>query len=483
VTEFDTIVRRGTIIDGSGATRFRGDLGIAGDRILAIGDLSRYRAESEIDATGKVVAPGFIDAHSHDDGALLDVETMVPKISQGVTTVVAGNCGISLAPLVLDEAPPPPLTLVGGRANFRFDRFADYVAELERLGTATNAALLVGHTTLRQRAVTALDRAATPGEVAAMQAEIEKAMAAGAFGLSTGLDYAPAAAASTDEVKALARTAAAAGGLYVTHTRNYFENMEAAIDEAIDIAADAETKLVISHHQCSGRGNFGKAPATLARMEAARLKQEIALDCYPYAASSTVLKLERCDKGVRIVITWSDPYPEMANRELADIAREWDCTERAAAERLLPAGAVYFQLDEADVRCILSYPHTMIGSDGLPHDKHPHPRLWGTFPRVLGHYARDIGLFGLEEAVFRMTGLPAREFGMAERGRIAAGHFADVVVFDADAIGDTATFEKPQRAAAGIELVLVNGEPVWRDGKATGARPGRVLKRSRQSAS
>jgi N-acyl-D-amino-acid deacylase len=479
MSEFDILVRGGTIIDGGGGARFRGDLGIEGDRIAMMGDLSRDRGRIEIDARGKIVAPGFIDAHTHDDGALLAAETMIPKISQGVTTVVAGNCGISLAPLVLDDVPPPPLTLVGGRENFRFDRFADYVAELERMGTATNAALLVGHTTLRRRTMTALDRAATAEEVAAMQAEVEKAMAAGAFGLSTGLDYAPAVASSTDEVKALARTAAASGGLYVTHTRNYFEKMEEAIDEAIEIAGDAETKLVISHHQCSGRDNFGKAPATLQRIEAAREQQRIALDCYPYAASSTVLKLERCDKGVRIVITWSDPHPEMANRDLADIAREWNCTERAAAERLMPAGAVYFQLNEADVRAILAYPRTMIGSDGLPHDKHPHPRLWGTFPRVLGHYARDVGLFGLEEAVFRMTGLPAREFGMAGRGRIAAGHFADIVVFDAEAIGDTATFEKPKQPSAGIELVLVNGEAVWRDGQATGARPGKVLKPSR----
>jgi N-acyl-D-amino-acid deacylase len=168
----------------------------------------------------------------------------------------------------------------------------------------------------------------------------------------------------------------------------------------------------------------------------------------------------------------------MARRELSDIAREWNCSEREAGERLLPAGAVYFQLDEADVRAIIAHPRTMIGSDGLPHDIHPHPRLWGTFPRVLGHYARDVGLFSLEEAVFRMTGLPAREFGIRERGTLAEGNFADVVIFDPVTIIDTATFDEPRQPAAGIDLVLVNGVPVWRTGKPTGARPGTVLKPS-----
>ncbi|MEA2783433.1 MAG: N-acyl-D-amino-acid deacylase [Rhodospirillaceae bacterium] len=472
----DVILRHATIIDGSGVPRFTGDLAIDEDRITAIGDLSTATAEQDIDVCGKVVAPGFVDVHTHDDGALLAAGGMVPKISQGVTTVFTGNCGISLAPLLLSSAPPPPFTLVGGQENFRFDRFSDYVAELERLGTTTNAALLVGHTTLRQRIMTAVDRPANEAEIALMQAEVEMAMAEGAFGLSTGLDYPSAVASSTAEVKALAGTAARLGGHYVTHTRNYFEKLEEAIEEAIDIAADAGGKLVISHHQVTGRDNFGKSGPTLERIDAARQEMDIALDAYPYAASSTVLRLDRCDTGLRILITWSDPFPEMANRELSDIAREWNCSERTAGERLLPAGAVYFQLDEADVRRILAHPRTMIGSDGLPHDQHPHPRLWGTFPRVLGHYVRDVGLFGLEEAVFRMTGLPAREFGIDRRGRLAAGHFADIVVFDPETIADRATFEHPQQISAGIELVLVNGVAVWQNGRPTGTRPGRVLR-------
>ena len=472
----DLIFRHAAVIDGSGLPRFTGDVAIDGDRIAAIGNLSDSVGTQEIDARGKVLAPGFIDVHTHDDGALLSERGMVPKISQGVTTVIAGNCGISLAPLRLDGPPPPPFTLVGGQENFRFDRFGDYVEELRRGGVVTNAALLVGHTTLRKRVMPRLDRAATPVETDAMQEALEAAMAEGAFGLSTGLDYVPAVHSSTAEVKALADTAARLGGPYVTHTRNYFEKLEEAIEEAIDIAQHAGGKLVISHHQATGRDNFGKGRPTLDRIDAARREIDIAMDVYPYAATSTVLRLDRCDTGLKILITWSDPHPSTANRHLADIARDWRCSERTAAERLLPAGAVYFQLDEADVRHILAHPRTMVGSDGLPHDAHPHPRLWGTFPRVLGHYARDVGLFGLEEAVFRMTGLSAREFGIVDRGRIAVGCHADLVMFDPETVADRATFEDPCQASAGIATVLVNGVAVWRDGASTGERPGHVLR-------
>lgn len=472
----DLIIRHGTLIDGSGAARAEADLAVDGARISAVGDLGGASAEREIDASGRVVAPGFIDVHTHDDGALLAPGGMVPKISQGVTTVIAGNCGISLAPLVLDGTPPPPLTLVGGRENFRFASFAAYLAELERLPPATNAALLVGHTTLRVREMPVLDRPATEAETARMEGHVAEAMGAGALGLSTGLDYAPAVNSSTEEVMALATVAARSGGPYVTHTRNYFERMEEAIDEAIAIATRAQAKLVISHHQATGFENFGKAPATLRTIEAAAEKIPLALDCYPYAASSTVLKPERCGIGVPVLISWSDPHPDMANRMIDAIACEWGCGEREAALRLLPAGAVYFQLDEGDVQAILRYGRTMIGSDGLPHDRHPHPRLWGTFPRVLGHYARDLSLFPLEEAVFRMTGLPAREFGLLDRGRLAPGCHADVVIFDPATIGDAATYAEPTRPARGIESVFVNGEEVWRAGAPTGARPGRVLR-------
>lgn len=471
----DLILRRARLFTGDGSEPFIGDLAIDGDRISAIGDLSLSKAGNEVDLNGKALAPGFIDVHTHDDGILLTETGMIPKISQGVTSVIAGNCGISLSPLILHAAPPPPFTLVGGQENFRFDSMAAYVSELRGNGMLTNAALLVGHTTLRQRVMPTTGRAATDTETALMQVELEKAMAEGAFGLSTGLDYPPAVASSTEEVKALAETAARLGGPYVTHTRNYFEKLEEAIEEAFDIAEYSGGKLVISHHQCTGHMNHGKSVPTLRRIDEARRHLDIGVDVYPYAASSTVLRLERCDTGLRILVTWSDPHPEMARRELSDIAREWGCTEREAGMRLLPAGAVYFQLDEADVRTILAHPRTMIGSDGLPHDRHPHPRLWGTFPRVLGHYARDLGLFSLQEAIFRMTGLPAREFGFIDRGLLKLGYFADLVVFDPETVLDRATFENPQEPSAGIDRVFVNGVSVWEEGRPTGARPGAIL--------
>src|SRR5260221_2076636 len=406
----DLILRNGIIIDGTGAARFAGDVAVDAGKIAAIGNLRSAAAASIIDVGGKIVAPVFIDAHTHDDGALLSADGMTPKISQGVTTVIAGNCGLSLAPLILSAPPPAPFTLLGSRENYRFERFEDYVRELRHLGIRTNAALLVGHTTLRRRVMPSLDRAANADEIARMQAEVESAMLAGAFGISTGLDYEPALASSTDEVKALAATAARLGGHYVTHTRNYFDHMEEALEEAIDIASHARAKLVISHHQVTGRDNFGKSGATLERFDAAHRDIDIAWDVYPYAASSTVLRLDRCDQGLRILITWSDSFPEMVNRDLSDIACDWSCSERAAAMRLLPAGAVYFQLDEADVRRILAHPRSMIGSDGLPHDKHPHPRLWGTFPRALGIYSLELGRLALAEAGLTLDRTASNEY-------------------------------------------------------------------------
>jgi len=472
----DTIFRNATLILGDGSVPYRGDLGLIGERISALGDLGSDRAGHEEDLGGLALAPGFIDAHTHDDGALLQPRGMEPKISQGVTTVIAGNCGVSLAPLVLSGMPPSPFTLVGGDGAFRFASFAEYVSAIDSAGIATNAALLVGHTTLRRSAMDDTSRAANPREIDVMRTAVGRALDEGAFGLSTGLDYPPAVGSSTEEVKALAAAAARLGGPYVTHIRNYFEHMDEAIEEAIEIARHAGTKLFLSHHQCTGRMNFGKAAASLARIDEARRELDIAVDAYPYAASSTELRRERCDTGIRILITWSEPHPEMADRDLAAIARQWGCSEREAGARLMPAGAVYFQLDENDVRTILGHPRTMIGSDGLPQDAHPHPRLWGACARVLGHYVRDVGLFSLEEAVHRMTGLPAKEFGIRDRGVLAEGAYADLVIFDPQEIADTATFEAPARQAAGIHRVLVNGQTVWNDRAATGARPGAVLR-------
>jgi N-acyl-D-amino-acid deacylase len=478
----DYILRGGEVIDGSGRGRFRADVGLAGDRIVEVGAVAKAEGAREIDASGKVVAPGFIDVHTHDDRALFATPEMAAKASQGVTTVVTGNCGISLAPLSIDHAPPPPLDLIGDAADYRYGRFADYFAAFDKAPAALNAACLVGHSTLRVGSMTALDRPAEAAEIGRMRELLQEALDAGAVGMSSGLAYAPAEHAPPSEIEALADLLRPAGALYTTHMRNEGDRVLDSLEESFAVGRAAGVPVVISHHKTIGRQNFGRTAQTLPVIAAALAGQEIGLDAYPYIASSTVLTAAQAERATKVLVTWSKSAPEQAGRELSAIAADWGVGPRAAVDRLQPAGAIYWMMDEADVQRVLGFPHTMIGSDGLPHDFHPHPRLWGTFPRVLGHYCRDLGLFELEEAVRRMTGLPAARFGLSGRGKLAAGAYADITVFDPATVIDRATFEKPMTPAAGIEHVFVNGRPVWAEGKPTGNRPGRALRRQQMQA-
>jgi N-acyl-D-amino-acid deacylase len=472
----DLLIQRTLLFDGAGASPVIGDLAVTGDKIAVIGDLRNWSARETVDAQGLALAPGFIDVHTHDDRALL-IGDMANKTSQGVTSVVVGNCGISLAPLTLRATPPPPLDLIGATADFKYASFADYMAALDSHPPAVNAACLVGHSTLRVGAMERLDRPATADEMATMRAMLQEALDAGAIGLSTGLDYQPAAAAPTEEVQALAELLKAAGAIHTTHMRSEGDHVIEAMDEAFAIGKSADVPVVISHFKVHGKANFGRSAETLAKFDAQRMRQPLALDAYPYSASSTVLKSQEIGEAPKVMITWSTPHPEMTGRMLDDVAAGWGCSLEDAAKTLQPAGAVYFAMDEADVRRILSYPHTMIGSDGLPHDAHPHPRLWGSFPRVLGHYGRTLGLFTLETAIHKMTGLTAKNFGLAGRGLVQEGAFADLTLLNPDTVDEGATFKKPIAPAIGIDTVLVNGQIVWRNGQPSGARPGRVLKR------
>ncbi len=476
MTDYDFIIRNVSIFDGSGSQPADGDVAVAGDRIAAVGDVGQGGAHDTIEANGLALAPGFIDAHTHDDRALLATD-MSAKTSQGVTSVVAGNCGISLSPLVPGAAPPPPLDLIGAREDYAFPTFQSYADQLARDGAAVNAGCLVGHSTLRFSVMDNLDREATGDEIAVMRERLGQSLDAGSIGLSTGLDYAPAAAAPTSEIQALSTVLKPAGAMHATHMRHEGEHIIAAMDEAFTIGRTADVPVVISHFKCSGKKNFGRAEANLAAFEEARLKQPLGLDAYPYAASSTVLKPDYVNESLRVLITWSKSHPDQAGRDLDAIAADWGLSRHQAAERLQPAGAVYFAMDEADVRRILAYPHTMIGSDGLPHDAHPHPRLWGSFTRVLGHYAREVGLFSMAEAIRKMTSLPAARFGFKGRGSIAPGKFADLVLFDPATVADAATFEAPSVPSHGIRSVWVNGTTVWDAGRSTGNRPGRLLRR------
>ena len=470
------LLHGGTVIDGTGAPRCRADVRVEDDRIAEVGRDLEPRGATRIDVSGRVIAPGFIDVHTHDDQYVLSSPDALPKLSQGVTTVVVGNCGISLAPLVHPDA-PPPLNLLGGPGKHVFPTMRAYVAAVDAARPAVNVAALFGHSTLRVETMKDPYREATPSERSAMVALAREAMDAGAIGLSTGLYYPTNAAADVAEVTMLARVAAEAGGVYSTHIRDEGRNVIPSLDEAFTAARDAGLPVTISHHKCSGPENWGRSVETLAHIDAARQRQPIGLDAYPYAAASTILRREMADGSIDVLLAWSTPHPETSGRMLADIAREWGCTQAEACERLEPGGAIYFSMREDDVRRVLGYPATMIGSDGLPHDAHPHPRLWGTFPRVLGHYAREVGLFPLEEAVRRMTGLPAQRFNLRDRGGIAPGKHADLVVFDAERIIDRATFEEPKRPAEGIDYVMVAGRLAFVRGAGTGDRAGRFLRR------
>lgn len=481
MADFDVVLRGGTVIDGTGAPRFDADVGIVGTRIAAIGDLSRARAHREVDACGRVVAPGFIDAHTHDDRYLMQSPLMPAKLSQGVTTVITGNCGISLAPWCAapGQAVPPPLDLLGeDAAAFRYGAFGDYLDALSASAPAVNAACLVGHTTLRVATMDRLDRAASDAEIAAMQALLRDAMASGACGMSTGAAYPAAMTAPTDEMARVATALQGFDAVHASHIRDEADRIRDAIDEAVAIGDAGDAGVVISHHKLIGPKNHGRSVETLLQLSRLMRHRCVGLDCYPYQAGSTILRKDRLAVSSRVIVTRSQPHPEFAGRDLCDIADTMGLSPEDAVDALQPAGAVYFLMDEADVRRILAFPHTMIGSDGLPHDPVPHPRLWGTFPRVLGHYSRDIGLFPLELAVHKMTGLTARYFGLPQRGVLAEGHYADVTVFDADRIVDTATFERPVAQADGIDCVLVNGEMAWHGGASTGVRAGTVIRRA-----
>lgn len=478
----DLIIERGTVIDGTGAPRVRCDVGIFEGRISRLGDLSSVPAKIRFDATARIVAPGFIDVHTHDDRLLLDAPTGAhPKLSQGVTTVITGNCGISLAPLIhsgLDAGPPAPLDLLGVDA-WRFNSFGDYMDALEQSAPAVNAACLVGHSTLRVRHMAQLDRVASPGETLSMAKSLAEGLEAGAIGMSTGLYYPPAKAANAAEVVGVGAPLSEGGGLVTMHIRDESDAIDDALREALHIGRTLGVTTVLSHHKLIGRENHGRSVETLAMIDEASQSQGVCFDCYPYNASSTMLLASRVRQSDDVLVTWSKTDPSAAGHSLFALAKERGCSAEELVGKLQPAGAVYFAMSEGDVSRILSHPMAMVGSDGLAHDVSPHPRLWGTFPRVLGHYVRERQLFSLETAVYKMTGLSARRFGLQGRGILAIGNHADVVVFDEHRVADRATFSHPTEVSAGIDAVFVNGRMACRDGVTTNVHAGQVLRHGR----
>ena len=480
LNDFDLLIRNASIVDGTGAPRFRGDVGVKGDRIARIGDLRAASADTEIDAGGLTVTPGFIDAHTHDDRLMLSGGDMAPKVSQGITTVIGGNCGVSLAPMPRPIPDPvtPPLNLLDDEGTwFRFKSFAAYLDALRSEPAATNCAMLVGHTTLRVATMDDLSLPASAAQIDAMRELVDEAMRAGAIGVSTGLFYEPSIAAPTEEVIEICAPLRQYGGVYCTHMRNEGDDIIKSLTETFRIGREAGVPVVISHHKLVGVKNYGRSAETLKFIAEQMRHQPICLDCYPYPASSTILSAHRAANATRVTVTWSKALPEYAGMDLSDIVARLGGTQEEVIARLLPAGAIYYMMDDGDVQRILQFGPTMIGSDGLPHDEAPHPRLWASFPRVLGHYGRGLGLFSFETAIHKMTGLTAQNFGLAGRGVIQEGAYADLTVLDPDTVAEGATFTRPIAPAVGIATVIVNGVVVWQGGQPSGARPGRVLRR------
>ncbi|QIQ21737.1 N-acyl-D-amino-acid deacylase family protein [Zophobihabitans entericus] len=475
--KYDYVFKNATIIDGSGQEGYRADLAVKNDKIAKIALKIDDEANIVIDCQDKILSPGFIDVHTHDDLVVIRQPEYEAKTSQGVTSIIVGNCGISGVCATMHGEVPDPINLLGELDEFVYPDLKSYKQKINDISPSVNVGTFVGHTTLRNNCVESLLKPATEANVAVMKQKLIEAMEQGALGLTTGLSYGNAINSSTEEICALSEVLAQYKGLYATHMRTEYDCIIDAMHEAFLIGRHGKVPVQISHHKCAGAKNWGRTVETLALIDKYRKQQDISCDCYPYRAGSSNLDLGQVTSDYDIVISWSTPHPEMAGKTLAEIAKIWSVTLLAAAEKLLPAGAIYFQMHEDDVRRVLQHDTSMIGSDGLPCDPNPHPRLWGTFPRVLGYYSRDEKLFPLAIAIHKMTGKSAERFSLTGRGFIREDYFADLVLFDPQKINASATFEDPKQKADGIEYVFVNGVLTYTQKQMTGKRAGRFIER------
>jgi len=479
-----TAIRDVMILDGTGGSAVAGDVGIDDEgRVAEMGSVGA--AMSDFDGAGMTLAPGFVDVHTHDDGALVTQPDLAFKLSQGCTSLVIGNCGFSAFPAVPGRR---SRDLLGLQASWSdLDGFARVV---ERGRPACNAVALVGHNTVRSLVMGEERRQPTAAELAAMASHVQAAMSQGACGFSTGLVYQPGRYSSTEELISLARQVAPFGGVYATHMRNEADRLTEATDEALRISAEAGVALQISHHKAAGRRNWGRVAASLAKIDAATAAgADVTLDVYPYTAGSGPMiqyfDLDDPDPELAAVIRLAScpAFPELEGRMLVDVAAEtgMDLAETVRHVLTAPDGdrtvCIQFVLDEADVVANLGHEAVMIGSDGIPDERGlPHPRLYGTFPRVLGRYVREQSVLTLAAAVRRMTSLPCDRFGLDGRGRVRPGDWADLVLFDPEVVADTATYDDPRREAVGIGAVWVNGELALVRGRHTGVGAGRLLR-------
>ena len=489
--QYDVLIRGGRVIDGTGAPARSADVAVAGGRIAAVGALEGEAARA-IDASGLVVAPGFIDVHAHDDVALLNSPGLDFKAAQGVTTVVCGNCGLGAAPAnerLRAFFQRGVEGVLGPVSEFSWESLGEFYEAVRGAGPALNAAFLVPHGSLRIAAMGWERRPPTEDELTVMKEQLAEGMAAGALGLSSGLVYVPGRFAETDELIELARVVAEFDGLYVSHIRNEGGGLLDSVQEAIRIGEEAGTPVQISHHKAGGRANWGLTQQSLPLIEQARARGvDVTIDAYPYTAASTALvaiaRGGRLAPGYEphdILIASVKHQRQYEGKHIDEIASMMDLPVEEAIRRLLDEEenavvAVMFIMDEGDVRRVLQHPTCMVGSDGIPSPTgKPHPRLYGTFPRMLGHYVREEGLLSLEEAVRRMTSLPAATFHLADRGEVQPGAWADLVIFDPERIADVATYEDPRRYPTGIPYVLVNGNLVVDKGTPSSPAAGQVL--------
>ena len=524
----EVVLRGGAVIYGTGAPAFRADVGVRGGRIVAVADLGSASADVVFDVAGLTVVPGFIDTHTHSDLAPFlppsAADVQLASVRQGVTTEVCGNCGFSPFPTLPEWSSDVDhhMQALFGPGARTYHSLAEFQEALAAVPLVNNIAPLVGHGTIRAGIMGFAQRAATAAEIAHMEQALDRAFRQGAFGLSSGLIYPPGVYAATEELVALAKIAARHDRPYTTHMRNETDGVQNAVDEALHIGQAADVAVHISHLKTAGRANWGRSTAILASLDRARQAGiDVTADLYPYTAGSTLLHallppwvneggidsmLERLkDPAIRVRIAhdyatglpgWQDLVAASGwdsiviataprnrhyeGRRIADLAGErGQSPVEFVCALLLDERAtvtiVLHMMDEADVRTIMRWPLAMIGSDGIPLPGKPHPRWAGTFARVLGRYTREQQVLTLPEAIYKMTALSANRFRLHDRGRIAVGQIADLVVLDAARVIDGATYEEPLIPPLGIVHVLVAGAAVIRDGQDTGVRNGQLL--------
>ncbi len=531
--DFDIVIRGGTVIDGIGDSSYSSDIGIRDDRIDSVGDLKESKAGHVIEAVNRRVVPGFVDIHTHSDISAVFHPEQESMLAQGVTTQVVGNCSLCMG-LALDDDrfafEKRWLNVHGARITWK--SLDEHLRTVEERGIGTNYAMLAGQGTLRKRVVGLDDRPPTADEMEDMKRNLHEAFESGVWGMSTGLEYTPSSYASISELVDLSKVVAEYGGFYASHLRNEGDRLEEAVAEAIEIGERAGVAIQLSHHKAEGRRNWGKVHNTLKMVEEARRRGvDVQLDQYPYTAFQTSLAVQVLpawvnvgdndtilarlrDAETRKLIVedvlanhgdWDDLGPDspwdtvevgvcrtdrsLQGRTIGSIAREAgkspiDAVLDIILEQQNFVSAVNFAINEEDIATVMRHPLTMIGSDAVgtaPRGKMAedkvHPRSYGTFPRVLGRYVRDSGILTESEAVKKMTSMPADRLGLPNRGRIAAGQYADIVIYDPVTVLDRATFADPHQFPTGIDCVLVNGRVAWESGSRAHTLAGRVLRK------